>query len=396
MALLAARLRAAGVRLVLCQKLVPPGAAAILWEEGGVLALRQLSNRHFGAACALSGCAPLADWRTLAALDEAEATRAVRGCAGALASVEFVRRDGRGWTVLRGPGRGVGTALPAAAIATVALPLSTAGAWRAVSPGAAAVQALDSLRLLLSEPLVAPGAGAAEAGVAAALLGAAAVLGSIPDLQLRQSAAVCGALAASLLDCAAALNGRSPSCSHGAERMAGLQCGLCACRRWGRDWALTKTGSAAGAGAQAAPGRLLVFPRLDGLGAVASPQPACARGPADRCVHGAAACWLEAPDAAAAGGVARAVLEPGTRVLPIRREGGGGFAALVLPPRAGSLVLDGAGTLRRALLRAVESAGICLRVDGELMPKEQLDAGTARANARRGAAGLSYPVVTPW
>ena len=318
---LASRLRAAGVTVLLVQKLVPPHAEEAMWRHG-VLPLRQLSRRHFAAACALAGCAPLSDWRSLVALGREEAAEALEACCGELKDVSF---GPGGRTCLRGGGPS-----PAAVCLASSSPVQQA----------AASQAIDALRLVLSEPAVVPGAGMAEAGMARAMRAAAHTLLS-GDARQRAASVCLGAVADALSDVVVALGCDVVPCGgrcNTAPPSEGVQCGSCACAEWGRRWALREAAPAA------VPASVTRFAAQDGScdGAVTV-------------VHGATI--------AEAGGLARRLLPSGSRVLPLSRPGALAWEAIVLP----AATLDPVVTVRNAISRALEAVGMALRVDAELI-----------------------------
>jgi hypothetical protein len=411
---LAVRLRASGIKVLLCQKLVPLGAARVLWEQGGVLALRQLSNRHFGAVCALTGCAPLEDWRALVALSPAQAQAAVQQCSGVLKRVTF---DGGRCTVIQGVDAraheedSAAAAAAAGGLASIRAPapvstvvcLPGAAQSETMQCEGAVRQAIDALRVLLGEPWVVPGAGAWEASVAAALRGAAAcTVREAGGKQARDEARGMLLVAEALESVTRALGECDPICEGGPKAAGadgdrgwscsaddGVRCGVCCCRAWGFAVAAANpesTSTIATIATSSLPGwvtkvmvsmqsgSILHFPRFDRLGGH-GPTRAC-DGAATRplpILSSAAAVLLRAESGVSLGTIARASLPSGSRVWLAKPRGtveAEPWRAVLLQPVLGQhACMDGAASVRKALLRAIQAAELAARTDAEILPE---------------------------
>lgn len=236
----------------------------------------------------------------------------------------------------------------------------------------AARQAVDSLRVLLGEPWLLPGAGAWEAGVAAALRGAASVAVRDGAGEGRDAARTL-VVVAQALECAVrALGECDPLCGGGGAARGGLQCGVCCCRAWGvaraapegaalPEWVTAAMGALGG-------GCVLHFPRFDRPRG-REPARACKGDAADQGVT-----LMRGRTQAELGAAARSVLPAGSRVLPVEPRDAfpeEPWTAVLLRPGGG--VLDGAATARRGLLRAIQAAEIAVRTDAEVLPAQLYD-----------------------
>jgi hypothetical protein len=340
--LLVARLRDAKVGLVMCQKIIPPFLAQLL-EESGISCLQKLSRRHFPACCILAGCVPLEDWNSLIGRERLIEEHA--GWVGSCLSCMWAPPGCAPRTVVMGAdSEALRSARPRVPISTVCVqgdPLTCEALREAVI--VSLKQAIDSLRVCLSHPLVVPGAGAADMAIAFALKGAAVKL---REARLFVDSRVVETVARSVELVAASLGGGFCACVPGSD--SAERCALCHAFWLGRSVVRLEEGDDS-----CRPSSVGVrsFPRFDG-----ESPPRCGEGET---------VIVRAESLVELGTIARASLAPGSRVVLTDKTGM--VAAMVLCDGGTRLPpLDLAWIKQRAIVRAIRSTETILRCDGEI------------------------------